>query len=85
MRIGAIEAGGTKIVCGIGNVQGIIEEHKEVEAIGLIREEVRKMLNGYVGGAAITSGLNPYIVPPESGCQAGLCGALALGLAAAGR
>jgi fructokinase len=56
MRIGAIEAGGTKFVCGIGNEQGIIEdrvsfptempEHtmelvtnyfqdKEVEAIGI--------------------------------------------------
>ncbi|GIP21112.1 putative fructokinase [Paenibacillus sp. J22TS3] len=26
MRIGAIEAGGTKFICGIGNEQGIIEE-----------------------------------------------------------
>ncbi|MDQ0113788.1 hypothetical protein J2T15_003231 [Paenibacillus harenae] len=26
MRMGAIEAGGTKFVCGIGNEQGIIEE-----------------------------------------------------------
>ena len=26
MRIGAIEAGGTKIVCGVGNELGVIEE-----------------------------------------------------------
>ena len=26
MRIGAIEAGGTKIVCGVGNEQGVIED-----------------------------------------------------------
>lgn len=26
MRIGAIEAGGTKFVCGVGNEHGVIED-----------------------------------------------------------
>lgn len=49
----------------------------------LIREEVRRSLNGYVNASAILEEIDQYIVPPGLGDNAGLCGALALGLAAA--
>jgi len=49
----------------------------------LIRAEVRRNLNGYVSSEAVTDGIDDYIVPPGLGDNAGLCGALALGLAAA--
>lgn len=48
----------------------------------LIREGVLRNLNGYVQSAAILDGIDRYIVPPGLGGQAGLCGALALGLSA---
>jgi len=51
----------------------------------MVRDEVRKQLNGYVSADAIVNGLDRYIVPPGLGDNAGLCGALALGLAAAGK
>jgi fructokinase len=49
----------------------------------LIRSEVQKQLNGYVGAEAVLDGIDQYIVPPGLGHNAGLLGALALGLAAA--
>lgn len=48
----------------------------------LIREGVRRSLNGYVQAGELMDGIDDYIVPPGLGQQAGLCGALALGLAA---
>lgn len=48
----------------------------------LIRNEVQKLLNGYVSHEALRSGVQQYIVPPGLGDNAGLCGALALGLEA---
>jgi len=48
----------------------------------LIRGEVRRNLNGYVAHDAILKHIDDYIVPPGLGDNAGLCGALALGLAA---
>ena len=48
----------------------------------MIREEVKRHLNGYVAHDAILKHIDDYIVPPGLGDNAGLCGALALGLAA---
>jgi len=48
----------------------------------LIREEVRRNLNGYVRASAVLEGIDDYIVPPGLGDNAGLCGSLALGLKA---
>jgi fructokinase len=48
----------------------------------MIREEVRRNLNGYVSADAILNHIETYIVPPELGNSAGLCGALALGIEA---
>ncbi|MGG4146255.1 ROK family protein [Paenibacillus algorifonticola] len=48
----------------------------------LIRREVRQALNGYVATPAILESLDTYIVPPVLGNNAGLCGALALGIKA---
>ncbi|WP_336773698.1 ROK family protein [Paenibacillus sp. MMO-58] len=44
----------------------------------LIREQVKKRLNGYVDHPVFASDLETYIVPPSLGGSAGLCGALAL-------
>ncbi|GMK39263.1 fructokinase [Paenibacillus sp. CCS19] len=49
----------------------------------LIRAEVKRLLNGYVSACQLTEDIDSYIVPPGLGNNAGLCGALALGLAAA--
>ncbi|MEK3885580.1 ROK family protein [Paenibacillus sp. PL2-23] len=46
----------------------------------LIRKEVQSNLNGYVSAKSIVDNIDDYIVPPALGDNAGLCGALALGL-----
>ncbi|MFC3803171.1 ROK family protein [Cohnella sp. GCM10012308] len=51
----------------------------------LVRAEVLKALNGYVHSDALAAGIDGYIVPPGLGDNAGLSGALALGLRALGR
>lgn len=48
----------------------------------LIRAEVKKLLNGYVNATELSGDLDDYIVPPLLGDNAGLAGALALGLKA---
>jgi fructokinase len=48
----------------------------------MIRKEVQNQLNGYVSAAEILDNIEDYIVPPGLGDNAGLCGALALGLKA---
>lgn len=48
----------------------------------LIRKEVARNLNGYVAAPAILDEMDSYIVPPGLGDNAGLCGALALGIEA---
>jgi fructokinase len=48
----------------------------------MIRAEVQKNLKGYVNAEAILTHIDEYIVPPGLGDNAGLCGALALGLKA---
>ena len=55
---------------------------KQQQLFPLIREEVRRNLNGYVQAEAVESGIDDYIVPPALGDNAGLCGALALGISA---
>jgi len=55
---------------------------KQRHLFPLIRGEVISRLNGYVKADEIASGIDEYIVPPGLGGRAGLCGALALGLAA---
>lgn len=49
----------------------------------LIHEEVKRCLNGYVHASAVLEDIANYIVPPGLGDNAGLCGAMALGIAAA--
>ncbi|PWW03147.1 fructokinase [Paenibacillus cellulosilyticus] len=49
----------------------------------IIRAEVKRLLNGYVSASQLTDDIDSYIVQPGLGDNAGLCGALALGLAAA--
>ncbi|KIL36447.1 fructokinase [Cohnella kolymensis] len=49
----------------------------------MIRKEVQTQLNGYVSAEQIVNHIEDYIVPPGLGDNAGLCGALALGLKAA--
>lgn len=48
----------------------------------LIRAKVQQSLNGYVSSDSLLADMDNYIVPPGLGDNAGLCGALALGLAA---
>jgi fructokinase len=48
----------------------------------LIRAEVQNNLNGYISAKTIVDHIDDYIVPPGLGDNAGLCGALALGLQA---
>lgn len=48
----------------------------------LIRSEVSKNLNRYVNADEVLGAMDDYIVPPGLGDNAGLCGALALGLRA---
>ncbi|WP_419874920.1 ROK family protein [Candidatus Pristimantibacillus sp. PTI5] len=52
------------------------------QLLPMIRAEVSKNLNGYVSAEQLLTGINEYIVLPGLGDNAGLCGSLALGLAA---
>ncbi|MEK3788116.1 ROK family protein [Paenibacillus sp. FSL K6-1230] len=51
----------------------------------IIRKGVAHNLNGYVASPAILDDIENYIVPPTLGDNAGLCGALALGIEATGQ
>jgi fructokinase len=51
---------------------------KQEHLFPLIRENVAKLLNGYIQHENILEKINEYIVPPVLGDNAGLCGALAL-------
>jgi fructokinase len=46
----------------------------------LIRDEVKRNLNGYISHPSLCVNLENYIVPPSLGDEAGLIGALALGI-----
>ena len=52
---------------------------KQKHLFPLIRENVVKMLNGYVDKDEIINDIENYIVYPRLGDDAGICGALALG------
>ncbi|MGG1613605.1 ROK family protein [Paenibacillus phoenicis] len=67
-----------KVIMGGGVMQ-------QPQLFPMIRKEVQRNLAGYVNAPAILSGIDDYIVPPGLGNQAGLCGALALGLEALAR
>ncbi|MCA1293823.1 ROK family protein [Paenibacillus sp. alder61] len=64
-----------KVILGGGVMQ-------QAQLYPLIREAVKRNLNGYLNAGAILEQIDDYIVPPGLGQQAGLCGALALGLSA---
>jgi len=51
----------------------------------LVRQHVVETLHGYVQAEAITRDIESYIVPPGLGKQAGLLGAVALGMEAGGK
>ncbi|MFH1477519.1 MAG: ROK family protein [Verrucomicrobiota bacterium] len=53
---------------------------KQTQLFPLIRCEVQKQLNGYIQKEQFLAGMDKYIVAPMLGDDAGLCGALALGL-----
>lgn len=55
--------------------------HQE-QLFPLIREEVKRNLNGYLSVPETAANIDSYIVPPGLGDNAGLCGALALGMTA---
>jgi len=56
---------------------------KQQQLYPLVRREVRRLLNGYVRHEAVLDRIDAYIVPPQLGGNAGLCGALALAMEAA--
>ncbi|KAF9114206.1 hypothetical protein BGX30_006671, partial [Mortierella sp. GBA39] len=64
-----------KVILGGGVMQ-------QPQLFPLIRQEVQRSLNGYVDALELTDDIDGYIVPPGLGGQAGLYGALALGLQA---
>lgn len=53
---------------------------KQAQLFPLIRREAQKQLNGYIQKEQILGGIDKYIVAPMLGDDAGLCGALALGV-----
>lgn len=55
---------------------------KQSQLYPLIREQVQQLLKGYIHVAALASEIQQYIVPPALNENAGLCGALALGIQA---
>lgn len=64
-----------KVILGGGVMQ---QQH----LLPLIREEVLRNINGYVRHDSLLANIGGYITSPGLGDQAGLCGALALGLEA---
>lgn len=61
-----------KVILGGGVMQ-------QAQLFGMIRDQVRRNLNGYVSSEVLQNHLDSYIVPPGLGHRAGLIGALALG------
>jgi fructokinase len=61
---------------------GVMEQ---VQLFPLIRTRVQQLLNGYLQVSALNSAIDSYIVPAGLGSRAGVLGAVALGLRAAGQ
>jgi len=55
---------------------------KQKQLFPLIHKEVKTLLNGYVDKKEILENIEDYIIYPELGDNAGICGALALALKA---
>ncbi|HEY2494725.1 MAG TPA: ROK family protein [Paenibacillus sp.] len=51
---------------------------KQPQLFPLIHKELKSLLNGYVQHSALNDNIEQYIVSPQLGDNAGLCGALAL-------
>ncbi|KQY94371.1 fructokinase [Paenibacillus sp. Root52] len=64
-----------KVILGGGVMQ-------QTHLFPMIREQVLQNLNGYVNASELLHNIDQYIVPPGLGQQAGLYGALALGIEA---
>lgn len=64
-----------KVILGGGVMQ-------QSQLFPMVRKEVCRYLNGYVQAEALLEDMDNYIVPPALGAEAGLYGALALGLEA---
>lgn len=58
---------------------GVMHQEK---LFGMVRKEVRRMLNGYIDHEAITESIENYIVPPALGENPGVLGAIRLGVLA---
>jgi fructokinase len=61
---------------------GVMHQAGLIEAV---RSQVLRHLNGYVYVPALLQNIDSYIVPPGLGDNAGICGALALGMDALSR
>lgn len=53
---------------------------KQDHLFPLVRKEVQRLLNGYVDKREIIENIDNYIISPQLGDNAGLCGSIALGL-----
>ncbi len=51
---------------------------RQTHLFPMIREEVQKLLNGYVQSPSLAEDINSYIVPPALGNRSGVLGAIAL-------
>ena len=51
---------------------------KQEQIFPLVRVKLQELLNGYVSHPSLNRDIEQYIVPPQLGDNAGLCGALAL-------
>ena len=51
----------------------------QTQLFPLIREDLQRLLNGYLHTREVMEGIEQYIVPPGLGDEAGVLGALALG------
>ncbi|MCU0485457.1 MAG: ROK family protein [Anaerolineales bacterium] len=58
---------------------GVMDQH---QLFPKIRQELLRLLNGYVSAPEILQGIDSYIVPPGLGSKAGLSGAFALAMLA---
>jgi fructokinase len=59
-------------------VGGGVMQHERL--FPLVRQDIQRLLNGYVQSPQITQNIDPYIVPPALGNRAGMLGAVALAI-----